>query len=182
MTTTTPATEPATALARFKVFAATALLVAAATGAAQFVAISLFGMADFVRLEAGTGPGLLALVSGLVMAARVKDWDGWRRWIWLPIVIAVTAVFILNGVVSQSIAAEKAAEQEQLQVCADLETQLNAKAAEIQRLESPPPVPTDPNAPSWETTDTSGVTWANPELDQARIVYGNLLDSYERTC
>ena len=170
----TPASAPAKKQDRFKSFKfgfgfAALVLLSLVSSGAQFVAASTFGIAEYVRLERSTG-GLIAFITGIVMWAKCRSWESWRKWIWLPILITVTLVFISMGFTAQSIAREEAAilQEQELreeevrlaeiaQACGALSQQIDVKAGEIERSRSESVV----KRPSWATSDRP--SWATSE-------------------
>jgi len=174
---------------RFAIFAATLFLVGVVSIAAQFLAIAMFGLAGQVRLEGSYGPGLVAVISAFVMSAKALTWDTWRRWIWLPIVIAVTVAFIVTGFFAQSMSAQAEAEQER---CDILWQQLEAKSDQIATLKDELAVlqaPSTVPAPSW-ASENSGLpapSWSEEgkkvtELTNAQLEYSRLHDEHATTC
>lgn len=162
----------------FKFFAATLFLVGIVSAGAQFVAASTNGIAEYVALGSPTGPGLIAIISGVVMGATCRSWDSWRKWIWLPLVAAVALVFVVMGFTAQSIAREEAAAEaarqaEVAQACQNLLQQIEDSAAEIEDLRALYAADTGIPLPSW--SDLKPPAWGGGPLedqyDQQRAEY-----------
>lgn len=121
-----------------RVFVATMFVVGGASLLAQLLAISTPRLADIVTLGAANGPGLIAIVSGWVMAARCRSWEAWKKWIWLPTAIGILAVLIVMEATAQSIEKETeavAAEQAQIAAeCSGLQERLIFQQSKIIEL------------------------------------------------
>lgn len=84
--------------------AATLFLLGLVSSAAQFIAASSFGIAEyFNRSDSSTG-GAVAVIAGIAMWVRCRSWASWRKWIWAPIAILVVLAFIVMGTAAQTIA------------------------------------------------------------------------------
>ena len=153
VTTTTAPAKPAAKQGGFKFFAATLFLVGIVSVGAQFAAASTNGISEYVTLGSPTGPGLIAIIAGVVMGAKCRSWESWRKWIWLPLVVAVTLMFVVMGFTAQSVAREQAQEEahqaEIAQACQALGQQIEAKAAEIDAYRYHGPVAGGVPEPSW---------------------------------
>ena len=181
-----------------KFAAATVGIVGAVTVLAEFVIAAMFGVANHLNWSSGApAPGVIAVVAAIAMAARCTSWAEWRKWIWLPIGIAITAVFTYVAVAAQPILREEArvhqAQARQAKIdrdCKDLSRQLGAKAAEIKASRALKPswesdgIP----APSWETDGVPAPSWSSKDLpaphwaDDPVTEYNDLVDKYNASC
>lgn len=76
---------------------ATMLLVGLVATASQMIAMSLAGLtlAPGAR-ETSTG-GLVAVLSGIAMGVFTKNWQQFKKWIWLPLTVTALLCFALVG-------------------------------------------------------------------------------------
>ena len=192
MSMTTPETEPAKKENGFKFFAATLFLVGIVAAGAQFAAASTNGISEYVTLGSPTGPGLIAIIAGIVMGAKCRSWESWRKWIWLPLVVAVTLMFVVMGFTAQSIAREEAEirqeeeerQAEVAQACQDLQQRMDAKAAEIDAsAESRRRQAEAQDDPSWDGPVWDGID-RSPGLPEIwdRKEYDRLRTEYDASC
>lgn len=72
--------------------AATMLVVAAVATATQLVAIASVG--GDVPWGAWSTGGALALIAGIWTGVSCRNWATWRRWIWVPVVLAIVGSFL----------------------------------------------------------------------------------------
>ena len=186
VTTTTAPVELAAKRGGFKFFAATLFLVGIVSVGAQYAAASTNGISEYVTLGSPTGPGLLAIITGIVMGAKCRSWESWRKWIWLPLVVAVTLMFVVMGFTAQSIAREEAEEEarqaEIAQACQGLWQQVDAKATEIDGARAAREASAnDPNAPSW-VSDPNLPSWSTPWDVADQEEYDRLRAEYDASC
>lgn len=177
--------KPAAKRRGFKFFAATLFLVGIVSVGAQFAAVSTSGISEYVTLGSPTGPGLIAIIAGIVMGAKCRSWESWRKWIWLPLVVAVTLMFVVMGFTAQSIAREQAREKahqaEIAQACQALGQQIDAKAAEIDTYRYHGPVAGGVPEPSWVEVRKSGNF--NGIVPEAAIAeHDRLRAEYDASC
>lgn len=114
---------------RLGVAAATLLAVIAAASLSQALTYAFYGIA--AEFNTTWAPGLLTFVAAFWMAAAVKSWASWRRWIWLPVGIAAAlsvAMVVLEVNVAQAVAEEeeKAAHA---RMCSDARAELGGLIA-----------------------------------------------------
>lgn len=124
MATETPDSEAGKKPNRLGVVAATLLAIVAAGTLAQALVFASHGVP--AQFNTGWTPGLLAVLAASWMGAAVKNWASWRRWIWLPVGLAV----VLSGVTEvvslnmEQAAVERAVIEEHERMCADAREQL----------------------------------------------------------
>lgn len=76
-------------------FAGATLLVLGATATfAPMLAAAMLGFSLNWDGTRSTG-GVLALVASIVMGLTCRDWETWRKWIWLPVAITIVIAFVV---------------------------------------------------------------------------------------
>jgi len=173
MATDTP-TEPQKAQRpnRLGIAAATILAVITASTLAQALTFAAHGIA--AEYSEQWSPGLLTIVAAFWMAAVVKSWASWRRWIWLPVALAVAlsvAIVIFTVSIEQA-AAEQAAIEEHERMCSDARAELDELVATHESLviqsnalagpspfgdgDTRPPTPLSPGMTDWAEVAGTG--------------------------
>lgn len=75
----------------------TVLLTGLAATASQFAALAMAGLGSVPGAGAWSSGGLVALLGGLWMKRRVTAWNGFKRAIWIPLVLVSALSFVLIG-------------------------------------------------------------------------------------
>lgn len=105
---------------------ATMLVVAAVATVTQLVAIASLG--GDVPWGAWSTGGALALIAGIWTGVSCRNWATWRRWIWVPVVLAIVVSFLTINLQAAAATSERQSGEDAL--CASTNADLaQAKAS-----------------------------------------------------